>query len=666
MAGSRSHGKRAPRSRGRRHPRGCSTRLNTQVPIQPALPLELPNRHPIDAASETTRGASRSQEEVSNSADDTAARSTLATFFHDGLQTHLQCPALKLDNPRIAYVGTATSNIVHLFVNLTSDDAVTTHLHVPFPSIRPCLPWKPDFTRPDLQWYTRVDEELSKLPPKPLRDAIVKAYFQKIHPGFPIVDEKEFKRQYEDPEHLPPLLILQSVLLAGAHVCDDPAISQDRFAFQSLLYKRATTLFNLRHENDRVTLVQSCLLFAWFPDGADDVSANAYYWVGVGIRIAYGLGMHRDLSQGAVSRMTASERRRFRRIWWAFVQLDVLSSLHHGRPTMISPDSYDQPLLTEDDYVDVLGDGFSDLNVQFCIQQAGLCQILIEIIQLMSPGAIKRFSRGTQSFQATVSEIEASLLSWYMDLPPLLSATGTRNTSFWSYHLQIHYNFALLVLHRGVDALPSGIASPEQRTKSQQICPAVTTSLLELFEGAIITSGGDPCSLWFSSVSVLFAASISIASELDSYFCAQQHRPTVLTLQTHRKLERVLLLLHEVASYWPVADAVHKIFSSIRSASSMPKLKTIRRQLAQRMSPTIMRSQEAETAADGLAIGSPPPPRPDLTPSYGTSTFSPSHIGADSGPDLLSWPGWQDILGTGSVPVYATEPLPSEYGWPSL
>lgn len=79
-----------------------------------------------------------------------------------------------------------------------------------------------------------------------------------------------------------------------------------------------------------------------------------------------------------------------------------------------------------------------------------------------------------------------------------------------------------------------------------------------------------------------------------------------------------------------------------------------------------MRSQEAETAADGLAIGSPPPPRPDLTPSYGTSTFSPSHIGADSGPDLLSWPGWQDILGTGSVPVYATEPLPSEYGWPSL
>ncbi|KAL2857294.1 hypothetical protein BJY01DRAFT_202565 [Aspergillus pseudoustus] len=121
--------------------------------------------------------------------------------------------------------------------------------------------------------------------------------------------------------------------------------------------------------------------------------------------------MHWDLSQAAVSKMAPGERRRFRRIWCVLFQLDVLSSIHHGRPTMISPDSCDQPLPTEDDYVDILGDSFSACNVHFCMQQARLCEILVGIMRLLSPGAVKRFRAGTQSFQNTMSENEASLLS---------------------------------------------------------------------------------------------------------------------------------------------------------------------------------------------------------------------------------------------------------------
>lgn len=46
-------------------------------------------------------------------------------------------------------------------------------------------------------------------------------YFDDIHPGYPVIDEESFRRQYADPADPPPLLLFHCVLLA---VSDHTAI----------------------------------------------------------------------------------------------------------------------------------------------------------------------------------------------------------------------------------------------------------------------------------------------------------------------------------------------------------------------------------------------------------------------------------------------------------
>jgi hypothetical protein len=49
-------------------------------------------------------------------------------------------------------------------------------------------------------------------------------------------------------------------------------------------------LFDLHYENNREHLVQAALLFTWHFEGAGDIAANAYYWIGIACRLAFGPG----------------------------------------------------------------------------------------------------------------------------------------------------------------------------------------------------------------------------------------------------------------------------------------------------------------------------------------------------------------------------------------
>ena len=122
--------------------------------------------------------------------------------------------------------------------------------------------------------------DVSLLPEKEVCDQLVEDFFTKIHPGFPVVDEAEFRSQYSDDGNPVPLLLLQSVLLAGAHVCQHPKVVKSRSLAKVALFRRAKALFDLHYETNREHLVQAALLFTWHFEGADDIAANAYYRIG--------------------------------------------------------------------------------------------------------------------------------------------------------------------------------------------------------------------------------------------------------------------------------------------------------------------------------------------------------------------------------------------------
>lgn len=179
------------------------------------------------------------------------------------------------------------------------------------------------------QGFDQVPRDAFVLPDKALADELVEAYFAHVNPGCPIIDEDMFMAQYRrrDPTDPPSLLILQAILLAGAHV-SRPRPARD--ALKSAFFRRAKTLFEARVEGNRDLLVQAALLLTWYSDPVDDdVAANAHFWVGVAARIATGLGMHRTAGP---SMLVPHDKQMWRRTWWILVQCDVMVSLQYGRP----------------------------------------------------------------------------------------------------------------------------------------------------------------------------------------------------------------------------------------------------------------------------------------------------------------------------------------------
>lgn len=154
---------------------------------------------------------------------------------------------------RVVYVGTHTSNLSHL-VNL--DQQRPQYLIYPHPEIHPTHPWKPEAAR---EVEANIRREVNYFPANYIRDNLIDSFFEKINPYFPVIDEDDFRARYVDLENKPPILLIDAVLLAGAHVSCHPEVAPERYAIKMAIFRRAKYLFSIRHENDRMNLVQAAL-----------------------------------------------------------------------------------------------------------------------------------------------------------------------------------------------------------------------------------------------------------------------------------------------------------------------------------------------------------------------------------------------------------------------
>ncbi|EXJ89086.1 hypothetical protein A1O3_02150 [Capronia epimyces CBS 606.96] len=491
--------------------------------------------------------------------EDTLGKTALTRFYHYSVNKSNWDIFREQGITRIAYIGGPISNLAQIVKEEAhfSGSEIST-LHLPFPSIRPLLPWGPAATMPLVKWHSEsFANDLSSLPSQDVRDDLVDSFFEKIHPGFPIVDEYEFRSAYRDPLNPPPLLLLQSVLLAGAHVSQHPNIVSSRALVKMVLFRRAKALFDLRYENNRMHMIQAALLFTWHLDGADDVCSNAYSWAGIACRTAFGLGMHRDLSAKSNSLMPIDDRRIFRRIWWTLFQVEVLASLHHGRPSMIDLDELDQPPMNEDDLIEQNGIRNPKIDLDFCVQNASLCMIIHSIMKLSSPGAVRRFLQAPEQFRTAQEDLNQRLVSWYLRLPPHLTNTGSSNSTFWSLQLQIHYNLALLDLHRLSRTLFPALHDI-QGMHSMATCHNAASSISKLFDDVVSIDGISSC--WFSSLTALLAITIEVSHETRT---ATKDGVAVLAIQAQNRLERILPVLTAISRYWSSAEAILRLYEDL-------------------------------------------------------------------------------------------------------
>lgn len=469
---------------------------------------------------------------------DGLARDGLSQFFQRGVgSTHWTIFA-DSDHIRQAYMGTGTSNISHL---ISLKRVAQSSLHFPYPPIRPRLPWKPEGI-----WGSSnnidVAHDTARFPCREIRDALVDTFFEKIFPGFPIVDETTFRRQYSDQSKPPPLLLLQAILLAGAHACDHPTVAASRMVVKRTLFRRASMLFHIRHENNRLQMVQAALLFVWHLENSDSVCGGSYYWLGIAQRIAFGMGIHRDLSCQASSRLPSWERRLNRRIWWTLFQFEVFSCLEHGRPCMFHWNDTDQPALELQDFIEDETEQVSKrLQLDYITRSVNISLIGFRILQVNAP------SVPSEEINSLVPLIEKSLVDFALDLPPM--------SDFWSCQLRMHYNLISLYLHR---PQPSGRTSVSRSSNCQGICSDASQAILSCLETIVFRDWTGQCS--FTAVSAVMASAIQMS--LDARQSLSQDN-LVLALNAQDRLVRLLRCARELEKFWPSAGAVYGLFDQL-------------------------------------------------------------------------------------------------------
>lgn len=381
--------------------------------------------------------------------------------------------------------------------------------------------------------------DLCSFPAKDVRDDLVDSFFTYIHPYFPIVDEFQFRAQYNNAQNPPPLLLLQSVLLAGAHASHHSRVAQARSTVMAVLFRRAKTLFDMRHENDRLNLIQAALIFSWHIENADSVSSNSWYWVGVACRMAFGIGMHRDLSKYSAGRFPDNDRRLYRRVWWCLFQVEITSALEHGRPSMIHLEDFDQPPLEMDDLRDTDGIVNPNIRYEYCSRKIELCYIALEVSRLSSPGVIA--SANTTAVQS----VNSRLVAWAL--------SHVSGNDFEALSLHIFYQTIVIHWHR--TSINTRILGQIQ---SLDIRKGASKSILVDFESLAAQSQLLKCN--FGEVVSLTAVAIQTHQEIKS---AVDQRQTLQAINALYDLERVLRIAKAMAEYWPNTEAVFKLFKGL-------------------------------------------------------------------------------------------------------
>ncbi|KAI8664706.1 hypothetical protein NCS56_00904300 [Fusarium sp. Ph1] len=378
----------------------------------------------------------------SSCAENLPSRPVARSLFHSN-----STPLLITDAPitaagRVAYLG-ESSNLALLRDEQSSANSG----HYPLPENDRISQASLD-GRDDAEVYTILHQSGAfLLPPRSLCDELIEAYFEWVHPIIPIINRTRFMRQYRNPDDSPPVLLLQSILLAGSRACCSPELVDANgsttpagFAF----FKRAKALYDANYEADRVTIVQSLLLMGWYWEGPDDVTKNISYWSHLAIAVAQGSGMHRSVEQ---SQLSLSDKRLWKRIWWALFARDRSVALALGRPVSINLDDSDVEALTEEDFLDEdeqdrVGEYPPDpVHIQFFLQYVKLCEITGLVLSLKHSVA----SKGQQ--RIAVNNAQVALADWLHHCPTIVYWAIPRH-HFWSGLLHSNYYTMICLLYR--------------------------------------------------------------------------------------------------------------------------------------------------------------------------------------------------------------------------
>jgi transcriptional regulatory protein GAL4 len=159
-------------------------------------------------------------------------------------------------------------------------------------------------------------------------DTLVDAYFKLYHPSFPILHEATFRAQLSNTTPRPSGSIwhvLANIVVAlGSFVSSTCSSDTDITIFRAAKERLSIGVL----EAGNLTLVQIFGLAANYLQKRNRPNSG-YNYGGLALRLAIGLGLHKEFDGWKIDPLKMEIRRR---VWWSLCVLDVGATVTYGRP----------------------------------------------------------------------------------------------------------------------------------------------------------------------------------------------------------------------------------------------------------------------------------------------------------------------------------------------
>uniref|UniRef100_A0A060T812 ARAD1C26070p n=1 Tax=Blastobotrys adeninivorans TaxID=409370 RepID=A0A060T812_BLAAD len=384
-----------------------------------------------------------------------------------------------------------------------------------------------------------------KLPEKNALETLFKYYFANVHPFHPFINRPWFAALYKKGKL--PWLLVHSVCFAACHHCPSSAISGAGFMTRAeakmFFYTKAKLLFDNNHEQDKVLVIQACILLSFYTGGPQDIW-DTRAWLAMAISICENLGMHRSLAH---TNMSDSDKSHLKIIWWSIANRDILTSLTFGRPPKIHLERCDvEPLeLWDFDHLD------RDLSEPFLgTRQVSQYHYMIEstkLTQMMHHVFEARCDpRAPQSASINDSQYQ-QLESWRSLLPCEVDWDIAKDDRF-AMCLRILYHHQVMYIYR---PRTSDTANCEDcsLSKSLESAADIAMTASKLSMNSMMTVSQDVYPSFFMTLVILTMAS-RMRSEGESQLAYMQ-------------LQMCKMVLSQCEGYWEHASWILKIFDRL-------------------------------------------------------------------------------------------------------
>ncbi|KAL2219178.1 putative C6 transcription factor [Thermoascus aurantiacus ATCC 26904] len=311
-----------------------------------------------------------------------------------------------------------------------------------------------------------------------VEQAFMDAYFLNYHTSYPFIHQETFKAQFYEqiprPHGQAWHILLNTILALGAwSIGDDSSDLDIAFYQEARAHLQQLSVF----ETGNLTLVQALLLLSNYAQKRDKPNTGWNY-LGLAVRMAMSLGLHKEFPEWKISLLQREIRRR---LWWGVYIFDSGAAKTFGRPILLPEDSIMDAKQVLNIHEESLTPATTSVppEVNGPTLYSGL--IAQSKFHLMTKNVYQRLISSPSLTPEETLSLQKPMDDWYQSLPPYLKqATPTpepdwlalvRNRLMWrDWNLRILLYRPILLRWAARRWSPNPSSEPEPDNPAERDC----------------------------------------------------------------------------------------------------------------------------------------------------------------------------------------------------